>query len=144
MGGARNVQFAPLEAWGEFLRDLPGSIVSAQYDAAPEEIAALEAMSGRKIIVPQAIDQKTELDRACAMLSTLDSVVTGPTAVAWLAAGAGVSTLKILYDTSWTNFGESFEPFAPSCVCAMPRKRGDWRDAFAQASNAIRALSAAH
>jgi hypothetical protein len=47
------VQFAPLEAWGAFLRDLPGMIVSAQYDAAPEEIAALEAMSGRKIIVPQ-------------------------------------------------------------------------------------------
>ena len=54
----------------------------------PDEIAALEAISGRKIIVPQGIDQKNELDRACAMLSALDLVVSAPTAVSWLAAGA--------------------------------------------------------
>jgi Flp pilus assembly protein TadD len=143
MGGARNVQFAPLETWGEFLRDLPGSIVSAQYDAAPEEIAALEAMSERSVFVPQTIDQKNELDRTCAMLSALDAVVSAPTAVSWLAAGAGVPTFKVLFDTSWTSFGEAFEPFAPSCVCVMPRKRGDWRDTFAQASNSIRALPSA-
>ncbi len=140
MGGARNLQFAPLESWGEFLRDLPGTIVSAQYDAAPEEIAALESLSGRKITVPQALDQKNELDRTCAMLSALDVVVSAPTAVSWLAAGAGVPTFKILYDTSWTSFGERFEPFAPSCTCVMPRERGDWRDTFAQASEAIRSL----
>jgi tetratricopeptide (TPR) repeat protein len=140
MGGARNLQFAPLESWGEFLRDLPGSIVSTQYDAAPEEISTLETMSGHKIVVPQAIDQKTELDRTCAMLSALDAAVTAPTAVSWLAAGAGVSTFKVLYDTSWTSFGEKFEPFAPSCICVMPDDRGNWRDTFAQASEAIRSL----
>ena len=143
LGGARNLQFAPLEAWGAFLRNLPGMIVSVQYDAAPEEIAALEVMSGRKIIVPQALDQKTELDRSCAMLSALDAVVTAPTAVSWLASGAGAPTFKILYDTSWTSFGEKCEPFAPSCVCVMPRNRGDWRDTFAQASDAIRSLPVA-
>jgi tetratricopeptide (TPR) repeat protein len=143
MGGARNLQFAPLEAWGKFIRMLPGTIVSAQYDAASEEIAALETIGGRKIVVPQAIDQKNELDRTCAMLSALDAVVTAPTAVAWLASGAGVPTFKILYDTSWTSFGESFEPFAPSCVCLMPRTRGDWRDTFAQACESIRALPTA-
>jgi tetratricopeptide (TPR) repeat protein len=143
MGGARNLQFAPLEAWGEFLRGLPGSIVAAQYDAAPEEIAALESVSGRKIIVPRTLDQKIELDRTCALLSALDAVVSAPTAVSWLAAGAGVPTFKVLYDTSWTSFGERFEPFAPSCVCVMPRERGDWRDTFAQASDAIRSLPTA-
>lgn len=140
MGGARNMQFAPLEAWGEFIRDLPGSIVSAQYDAAPEEIIALETMSGRRIVVPQTLDQKNELDRTCAMLSELDVVATAPTAVSWLAASAGVPTFKILYDTSWTSFGERYEPFAPACVCVMPRERGAWRDGFAQASDAIRSL----
>jgi tetratricopeptide (TPR) repeat protein len=143
MGGARNLQFAPLEAWGAFIRDLPASIVSAQYDAAPEEIAALEAMSGRKFTLPQRLDQKNELDRTCAMLSALDAVVTAPTAVSWLAAGAGVPTFKILYDTSWTSFGEKFEPFAPACVCVTPRERGDWHDGFAQASGAIRSLPSA-
>lgn len=143
MGGARSLQFAPLEAWGEFLRNLPGSIVSAQYDAAPEEIAALEAISERRIFVAPSLDQKNELDRTCAMLSALDVVVSAPTAVSWLAAGAGVPTLKVLYDTSWTSFGENFEPFAPSCICVMPDERGNWQDTFMQASESIRALPAA-
>jgi hypothetical protein len=132
-GGHRSIQYAPLEAWGEFLRAMPGTPVCVQYDAVPDEIAALEAMSGRKIIVPQGIDQKQELDRACALLSALDAVVTAPTAVSWLAAGAGVPTFKLLYDTSWTALGQPCEPFAPSCVCVMPRQRGDWNDTFTQA-----------
>ena len=47
--------------------------------AMPEEIAALEALSGRRILVPQGIDQKTELDRAAALMAALDAVVTAPT-----------------------------------------------------------------
>ena len=139
-GGHRAIQYAPLEAWGAFIRDLPGTLVCVQYDATAEEIAALEAISGRKIIVPQGIDQKQELDRACALLSALDAVVTAPTAVSWLAAGAGVPTFKILYDTSWTALGESREPFAPSCVCVMPETRGDWADTFSKARALIAQL----
>jgi tetratricopeptide (TPR) repeat protein len=139
-GGHRAIQYAPLAAWGAFLRDMPGVPVCVQYDAAPEEIATLEAMSGRRIIVPAGIDQKQELDRACALLSTLKAVVTAPTAVSWLAAGAGVPVFKILYDTSWTAMGESHEPFAPSCQCVMPARRGDWADTFARAGRLIAQL----
>jgi tetratricopeptide (TPR) repeat protein len=135
-GGHRAVQYAPLDAWGAFLKDIPCPIVSTQYDATPDEIAALEAMSGRKIIVPE-FDQKNELDRACAMLAALDALVSAPTAVSWLGAGAGVKTLKLLYDTSWTAFGQTYEPFAPSCVCVMPKARGDWRDTFDQTKKII-------
>lgn len=131
-GGHRSIQYAPLEAWGAFLRETGRNFVCVQYDATPDEIAELERMSGRKILVPQGIDQKTELDRAAALLAALDIVVTAPTAVSWLAAGVGTPTLKVLYDTSWTALGQSFEPFAPSCQCVMPRQRGDWRDVFKQ------------
>ena len=136
-GGGRSLQYAPLEAWGEFLRELPGPIVCVQYDATPDEIAALEALSGRKIQVPDGIDQKRELDPACALLSTLGAVVSAPTAVSWLAAGAGVPVYKVLYDTSWTAFGQAYEPLAPSCVCVMPRARGDWADVFAKTAASI-------
>jgi hypothetical protein len=135
-GGHRSVQYAPLDAWGAFLRGLPGTLVSCQYDAGAEEIAALEQVSGRKIIVPPALDQKNELDRTAAMLAALDVVVSAPTAVSWLSAGTGTPTLKLLYDTSWTAFGQGFEPLAPSCRCIMPKARGDWRDVFAQAAEA--------
>ena len=132
-GGHRAIQYAPLEAWGAFLREIPGTPVCVQYDATADEIAALEAMSGREIVVPGGIDQKQELDRSCALMAALDAVVTAPTAVAWMAAGAGVPTFKMLYDTSWTALGEPREPFAPSCVCVMPQARGDWADTFGKA-----------
>lgn len=136
-GGHRSVQYAPLEAWGEFLRTLPGTLISCQYDAAPDEIATLEELSGRRIFVPPALDQKNELDRTAAMLSTLDVLVSAPTAVSWLGAGTGTRTLKLLYDTSWTAFGQSYEPLAPSCRCIMPAMRGDWRDVFEKAAAII-------
>ena len=139
MGGHRAQQYAPLEAWAAFVRDWAGDVVSVQYDASAEEIATLEQMSGREIVVPDGIDQKTELDRACALLSALDAVASAPTAVSWLAAAAGVPTFKLLYDTSWTSFGMRFEPFAPACTCVMPDKRGDWADVFAKLQDALRA-----
>lgn len=139
-GGHRSVQYAPLSAWGTFLRDLPGTLVSCQYDAGADEIAQLESSSGRKIFVPPALDQKNELDRTAAMLSALDALVSAPTAVSWLGAGAGVPTLKLLYDRSWTSFGEAYEPLAPFCRCVMPERRGDWAHVFAQARRFIQQL----
>ena len=72
IGRPSSAQYAPLEQWGTFLRDLPGTIISCQYDASTDEIADLEQRSGRRIFVPPALDQKNELDRTAAMLSSLD------------------------------------------------------------------------
>jgi Flp pilus assembly protein TadD len=139
-GGHRSVQFAPLEAWGRFLRELPGAIISCQYDATAEEIASLEDLSGRRIFVPQALDQKNELDRTAAMLSQLDVVLSAPTAVSWLAAGTGVNTLKLLYHTSWTAFGQDYEPLAPACRCIGSVRPGDWQEVFSCAAALIKRL----
>jgi len=133
MSGHRALQYAPLDAWAGFISNLPGTAVSTQYDATGDEIETLERLSGRSIFVPPSLDQKLELDRTTAMLSSLDAVVSAPTPVSWLAAGAGVDTYKILFDTSWTSFGQKHEPFAPSCTCMMPKTRGDWADTFAKA-----------
>lgn len=136
-GGDRALQYAPLDAWAAFIRDCPGSVVCAQYDATVEEVAQLEDISGKKIVVPNGIDQKNELDRTCALLSALDAVISAPTAVSWLCAAAGTPTYKILYDNSWTSFGETWEPFGPACSCVMPKQRGDWADCFAQTHAAL-------
>ena len=129
-GGHRAIQYAPLSAWADFMRGAARDFVCVQYDAAPGEIAELERLSGRKIFVPQGIDQKNELDRAAALMAALDTVITAPTAVSWLSAGVGTRTFKILYDTSWTALGQTYEPFAPACECIMPTVRGDWSDTF--------------
>lgn len=139
-GGGRASQYAPLIAWADFLRNFPGTAVCAQYDATGEELFELEKLSGRKLYVPNRLDQKNELDRTCAMLKSLDAVVSAPTAVSWLAAAAGVPTAKILYDTSWTAFGRPYEPFAPQCSLMMPATRGDWPSAFAKARDWLNEL----
>ena len=136
-GGDRGLQYAPLENWAMFLQNTAASFVCAQYDATGEEIAALEQISGRKIIVPQGLDQKNELDRSCAMLAALDLVISAPTAVSWLAAGAGVRTLKLLYAPVWTAMGCDYEPFAPSCECIVPGTPGDWADVFNQVATKL-------
>jgi len=131
--GERSLQYAPLQDWAGFLRQTDATFVCAQYGAKDEEIAALEQMSGRKILVPENLDQKHELDRTCAMLSALDVLVGASTAVAWLAAGAGVRTLKLHFNYSWTAMGLGYEPFAPACECVVPATQGDWADVFEQA-----------
>jgi Flp pilus assembly protein TadD len=134
LGGHRSLGFASLEQWGAFLRGVEAPIVCVQYDGAADEIAQLEAISGRKILVPQGIDQKNELDRAASLMAALKLVVSAPTAVSWLSAGAGVPTLKILYDQSWTALGQDHEPFAPACRCVMPDVYGDWAAVFEKAA----------
>jgi tetratricopeptide (TPR) repeat protein len=138
-GGLRSLQYAPVEEWAAFVRDCPGTILNAQYDAAPEEIAELSKLSGRKIAVPPRLDQKQEIDRTTAMLSCLDAVVSAPTAVSWMSASVGVNTYKILYNNSWMAFGQSYEPLAPSCRCSTPKRRGDWAECFALTLEALNA-----
>jgi len=130
--GDRALQYAPLRDWADFLRACDATFVCTQYGVRHEEIAALEQMSGRKILVPENLDQKDELDRTCAMLSALDVLISAPTAVSWLGAGAGVPTLKLLYGEVWTAMGQDYEPFAPACECLVSATRGDWADIFRQ------------
>jgi hypothetical protein len=140
LGGLRNLQYAPLQAWAAFIRELPGTPVSLQYDLRVEEIDALQQLSGRAILVPPKLDQKQEIDRTAGMISALDAVVSSPTSVSWIAAGLGVPTFKILYNTGWTALGSSHEPFAPSARCLVPKTGGDWADGFAKAAGALIAM----
>ena len=139
-GGGRATQYAPLPTWAQFIRTLPGSIISVQYDATPDELFLLEKLSGRRIYQPENLDQKNELDRTAAMLQSLDAVVSAPTAVSWLSAAGGVPTAKILYDTSWTAFGRPHEPFAPACALMMPDRRGDFASALEKAGRWVSEL----
>jgi tetratricopeptide (TPR) repeat protein len=138
-GGPRNLEYAPLECWATFLATLPAIPVVAQYDATPEEIAQLETLSGRHLLLPPHIDQKKEIDRACALLSTLSAVVSAPTAVSWQSAALGVPTFKLLNSTVWTAFGCEYEPLAPAAKPVMPQSAGDWADAFGKAATALAA-----
>jgi len=137
-GQGRAMHYAPLERWAAFIRELPGSVISVQYESDAAELAVLGA--GRDILVPQGIDQKNELDRTAALLSSLDAVVSAPTAVSWLSAGAGVPTYRVIRHTCWTAFGRAHEPLAPAALSLVPASPGDWADGFRQAGALVSAL----
>ena len=132
VSGLRALQYAPLPLWAAFAGSVPGTLVNLQYDSRPEELTQLEALSGRTIAQPAALDQRNEIDRTAAMIACLDAVVSAPTAVSWIAAALGVPTYKILYNNSWMSFGSDREPFAPAARCVMPENAGDWGDCFAK------------
>jgi Tfp pilus assembly protein PilF len=121
---------APLAAWGGFLRGAGGTLVSAQPDATPEEIAALEQSSGR-VLAPGP--QRGGLDEAAALLCVLDVMVGVPGPRTALAASLGTKTLKLTFAGSWTALGQDFEPLAPSCRVIKPVRSGDWDEVFSRA-----------
>lgn len=137
-GQLRAQEYAPPSDWAAFLCTLPGEIVSVQYGAAEEEIAALSAACGRAIHVPPGLDVKHEIDRLAGLLCALDGLISAPVATAVLAGALGVPTWKLLHHRSWTALGETREPFTPAVRCLTPDRPGDWVQVFAKARAAIR------
>jgi tetratricopeptide (TPR) repeat protein len=139
MTDGRALNFASLAQWAAFIHDMPGTPVCVQYDATDKEIEMLGELSGKTVVVPGGIDQKQELDRTCGLMSALDAVVSAPTAVSWLSAGAGVPTYKLQRDAGWTSFGCAYEPFAPAARCIVPDAVDDWVDSFGKTLTALKA-----
>jgi len=138
-GGLRDLQYAALSHWRALLEGTDAEFILCQYDDHAEEITELEA-SGRKLHIPPRIDQKQEIDRLAALLSSLDAVVSAPTVVAMLAAAVGTPTIKLTYSGSWTTLGHTREPFLPASEVIRPTRAGDWAEAFARAQSALLAV----
>ncbi len=135
--GVRGVQYAPLEAWASFAKQLPGELICTQYDASAGEVAELSDLIGRTVHLPPKLDQKQEIDRSCALFAALDQVVSAPTAVAAQSAAVGTKTVKVLYTRGWTSMDQEFEPFQPACKLASGNGNGDWTAVFDAAKAAL-------
>ncbi|MGF1455415.1 MAG: tetratricopeptide repeat protein [Alphaproteobacteria bacterium] len=125
--GLRGDQYAPFEAWIGLARRLRGTLVCVQYDAAGAEIAAM-AQADLALHQPPDLDQKQDIDRATALLSVLDRVITAPTAVAYQAALAGTRTIRLLPFAWWTHLGTGRDAFAPALEDRVAPRPGLWDD----------------
>ena len=110
----------------DFLRALPGTPVSrAIRRDAEEEIARSKQMSGRTILVPHGIDQKNELDRACALL--IGARCGGERADRGVLAGGGCGRPDLQGALRHKLDRLRPSPSSPSrrpAACVMPDKRG--------------------
>lgn len=74
--------------------------VSLVYDARDEELDEVERLYGRRVYVPEGIDQRNELDRVAAMLSALDCIVGMGAAPILLGSAVGVDVIHL----GWCRF----------------------------------------
>ncbi len=135
--GQRALQFAPLDHWGDLMSSDQYTYINLQYDACDEERREVEKLAGHKIHNPPNIDQKNDIDEVIALMSSLDAVVSAPTAVPVFSGAAGVPTLKIVYQSSWTALGQNYEPFTPACRIIQPDQTGDWKQAMSKTKTAL-------
>ena len=119
-GGHRALQYAPLRAWADFLaRPARHDRLRRNMTRRPKKSPSWKRSAAARSSCRRARPEERTGPHLRHAVGA-GCVVSAPTAVSWLAAAAGVPTLKILYDTSWTSFGQTYEPFAPSCLCMMP------------------------
>lgn len=130
--GLRALQYPPQEMWAAFAREVDAELVCIQYGAESGEIAAFEEMSGVRLHVPPALDQKNALDDTAALIAGLDGAVCVANAVAWMSAGLGVPTFKIQRHRSWTAGGAEVEPMAPACRTVRPPDGQGFEAAFGE------------
>ena len=115
-GGARDAAICAAAGLGGFPARTAGHTRLRAIRRPRKRFRCFAAERPRRSSCRTALDQKNELDRTCAMLRALDAVVSAPTAVSWLAAGAGVPTAKFSTTRAGQASARSYEPFAPSCA----------------------------
>ncbi|MGE0552363.1 MAG: tetratricopeptide repeat protein [Gemmatimonadales bacterium] len=110
----RRRHYLPLDRWLPLLRTPGITWVNLQYDDCDDELAALEAEHGIRLLRFDDLDLRDDLDRVTDLVAALDAVVTAPTAVSSLAGAIGRPTWQLDVAGDWTALGEARSPWFPS------------------------------
>ncbi|MFV3077270.1 tetratricopeptide repeat protein [Niveispirillum fermenti] len=86
--------------------------VCLQYDAMPEECAALERLAGRPLHRVPGLDLTDDLEGVAALVAGLDLVVTAPTAVGEMAGALGTPVWRVVpTGDDWSLLGAGVRPW---------------------------------
>ncbi len=103
--GVRAKLACPLSAWLPLLQRPGLRFVNLQYGEAAEELSRFAADNAVDMIDPADLDVFEDLNGLAAMLTCLDALVAGPTAVCELAGGLGVPAIRVVRGVDWSNLG---------------------------------------
>jgi hypothetical protein len=84
--------------WASLLSRIDATFVSLQFMPDEQDLANLEALSGRRLIVDASIDQRVDLDRFAAQVRAMDAVVSISNTTAHLAGSLGVPVVVVRDD----------------------------------------------
>lgn len=110
---SRNINYAPISEWEPILKNKKFKFINLQYGECSIEIENVRENFGVEIINFEDIDLKNDLESVCALMTTLNCVVSAGTAVACLASASGVK-MKTFSGRGWALLGEDFRPWSPN------------------------------
>lgn len=122
----RQRHYAPLAAWAPVWRVRGVNWINLQYDECEQELAEVERTYGIRVHRWPGDDLKQDLESVVGLLSSLDAVVTAPTAVSSLAGATGVRTWQTDSGNDWTVFGRDRSPWWPTIALRRKGQGGDW------------------
>lgn len=110
----RRANYLPSSQWAPLI-GMPGiCAVNLQYGAEEDELATLETMAGAPLHRCPDLDLTNDLDGLAALMSSLDLVITAPTAIGEMAGALGVPVWRIAGEHDWSQLGSGVRPWYPS------------------------------
>lgn len=106
--------YTGLSQWHPVLRQPGIQVIPLQYQADPQEIAAVAAAFGLQLPGWPDLDLKNDFEAVAALMTHLDLMLCGPTAAGELAAGLGVPVWRLSWRGDWTTLGSRQRPWFPS------------------------------
>lgn len=139
--GQRSKHYPDIEAWQPVFA-LPNRIfVVLQYDDCSEEVARVQSRFGIRLHVPPNLDRRNDQDGVAALISALDSVVSGDTAVLALAGALGAPSVGYTLGPGWVGLGQNRHPWFPSIHRVFKAPEEAWSQTMARVAVAEKALA---
>ncbi|HYD69441.1 tetratricopeptide repeat protein, partial [Azospirillum sp.] len=140
LSGPRAAAYTALKRWGPLLTQPGITFVRLQYDECDAEIRDAERRFGVTIQQWPDLDLKDDFEEVAALVSALDLVITGPTAVGELAAALGVATWRVGWTGDWSALGATARPWFPSQRLFLGRADDSLDDRIADAARTLEGL----
>ena len=143
-GAFRSEYYSMIEEMRPVLKVEGVTYVNLQYDADPEELAVVKSDFGIDLAVWDDVDLKMELDKAAALTSCMDLVLSPNTSVSVMAGALGKETIEFRpFPVPETYFKNGRCPWFPSVRFFTKRQSEKWSKLFRKIAVEIEVLKTA-
>lgn len=126
LDAGRSRYFSPFERWAPVLTTPGVTFVNLQYGDCAAELAQAEAELGVRIVQPEGLNLKDDLDGVAALTSALDLVIGPANATTNIAAACGAPVWLISTPGAWPRLGTDRYPWYPTVRVFSAPAYNDW------------------
>ncbi|WP_193179931.1 tetratricopeptide repeat protein [Nisaea sediminum] len=140
-GAYRNEYYAAIEDMAPILKVKGVTFVNLQYDATADELEAAHNISGVDLVRWDDVDLKMDLEKAAALTSCMDLVVSPATSVSVMAGAIGIETLEFRpFPVADTYFRKGRCTWFPSVRYVAKRQSEKWNKVLRKIAGEVAAL----